>query len=158
MLPTIVKSLSRVGLSESGTPAARCPALIFRQAEVKDLRQAALGDKNIRRLHIPMDDVLGMRRFQRVGNLGADGSKASSSRGRPPMRCFKVSPSMKLHDDEPLSIVTGNLVDGADIGWFSAEAARASRRKRSSACGLCATSSGRNFNATKRPSMRPSAL
>jgi hypothetical protein len=31
------------------------------------------------------------------------------------------------------------------FGWFRAEAARASRRKRSSACGSLASSSGRNF-------------
>jgi hypothetical protein len=37
------------------------------------------------------------------------------------------------------------------LGWFRAEAARASRRNRSSACGSLATSSGRNFSATKRP-------
>src|ERR1700677_4616205 len=38
-----------------------------------------------------------------------------------------------------------------------AEAARASRRKRSSVCGSFATSSGRNFSATKRPSEVSSA-
>src|SRR5256885_12034653 len=35
------------------------------------------------------------------------------------------------------------------FGWFSADAARASRRKRSRACESCATASGRNFKATK---------
>src|SRR5215469_8091352 len=35
------------------------------------------------------------------------------------------------------------------LGWFSADAARASLRKRSSACGSVATSSRRNFKATK---------
>ena len=36
------------------------------------------------------------------------------------------------------------------LGWFSAEAAFASRWKRARACGSLATSSGRNFRATKR--------
>ena len=36
------------------------------------------------------------------------------------------------------------------LGWFSAEAACASRWKRASACGSLATSSGRNLRATKR--------
>src|SRR2546426_11333647 len=44
------------------------------------------------------------------------------------------------------------------LGWFKADAARASRRNRSSTCGSRASSSGRNFNATKRPSSVSSAL
>ena len=38
--------------------------------------------------------------------------------------------------------------------WFSPEAARASRRKRSSDDSSWATSSGRNFNATKAAELR----
>jgi hypothetical protein len=34
------------------------------------------------------------------------------------------------------------------FGWFRADAARASRRNRSKACGSCETSSGRNLRAT----------
>ena len=43
------------------------------------------------------------------------------------------------------------------LGWFRADAACASRRKRAKACGSLATSSGRNFSATKRRSrcLRP---
>ena len=43
------------------------------------------------------------------------------------------------------------------LGWFRPEAARASRRKRSSALGSRATSVGRNLSATKRPSSVSSA-
>src|SRR6516162_4651240 len=44
------------------------------------------------------------------------------------------------------------------LGWLRAEAARASRRKRSKACGSFARSSGKNFRATGRPSSTSSAL
>ena len=44
-----------------------------------------------------------------------------------------------------------------EMDAFKADAARASRRKRSSACGSLASSSGRNFSATWRPSLRSSA-
>src|ERR1700726_2662169 len=44
------------------------------------------------------------------------------------------------------------------FGWFSAEAARASRRNRSSAVGSFATSPGRNFSATCRSRLTSSAL
>ena len=42
-------------------------------------------------------------------------------------------------------------------GWLSAEAARASRWKRSSASASCAISAGRNLSATWRPSWVSSA-
>ena len=45
---------------------------------------------------------------------------------------------------------------GFDVG-LSADAERASRRNRSKACGSFASSSGRNFRATWRPSLRSSA-
>jgi len=71
----------------------------------------------------------------------------------------------KFHDDEGLTFMLGNLVDRAinrpivgENRWFKVEAARASRRNRSKACKSWATSSGRNFNATKRPSSVSSAL
>src|ERR1700688_171196 len=44
------------------------------------------------------------------------------------------------------------------LGWFRADAARASRRKRSNANGSCAVSSGRDLRATSRPREVSSAL
>src|SRR5712692_863518 len=44
------------------------------------------------------------------------------------------------------------------FGWLSADAALASRRKRSSDCRSWATFSGRNFSATKRSSRVSSAF
>jgi hypothetical protein len=41
-----------------------------------------------------------------------------------------------------------NFVDGADIGWFNAEAVWASRSKRLRATASPANSSGKNVNAT----------
>ncbi len=40
----------------------------------------------------------------------------------------------KLHDNEGLTVVLADFVDGANIGWFRAEAALASRSKRLRAC------------------------
>src|SRR6266481_8293066 len=44
------------------------------------------------------------------------------------------------------------------LGWFKADAARASRWKRSRDCESLAKSSGKNFSATKRPSLVSWAL
>src|ERR1700737_1962645 len=61
-------------------------------------------------------------------------------------------PVQKLHHDEGLAFTLTDFVDGTDVGMiFRADAARASRPKRSRTCGSLATSSGRNFRATKRP-------
>ena len=49
-----------------------------------------------------------------------------------------------------LAIVLADFVNGADVGMVQRRGSRASRRKRSRACGSWATSSGRNFSATKR--------
>jgi hypothetical protein len=65
---------------------------------------------------------------------------------------------------EPMECTpVGKLLDAP--GWFyeiKLDGYRAiavkSGRKRSKACGSCATSSGRNFNATSRPSSVSSAL
>src|SRR5215471_2745551 len=65
-------------------------------------------------------------------------------------------PLQQFHCDEGSCIELVNFVDGT-FGWFSADAALASRSKRLSACESLASSSGRNFNATWRPSFRSSA-
>ncbi len=56
------------------------------------------------------------------------------------MRCFRVSPSRNsmARNGCPSSCPISWMVQM--LGWLRAEAARASRRKRSNACGSCATS------------------
>jgi hypothetical protein len=63
----------------------------------------------------------------------------------------------KLQSDPKNSAYESTMLTPEGVK-IAQRAARASRRKRSSACGSCATSSGRNFKATKRPSSVSSAL
>ena len=57
----------------AGWPLPRvCPlrgGVELRQAEIQDLRLAAIGDENVRRLDVTVNDALLVRRIQRIGNL-----------------------------------------------------------------------------------------
>ena len=64
----------------------------------------------------------------------------------------------ELHGNEGLTFVLAKFVNRADVGMIQAEAARASRSKRSRAVRSFADSSGRNFKATVRPNLMSSAL
>src|SRR2546428_127703 len=77
---------------------------------------------------------------------------------RPATRCLRVMPSRYsiAMNHCPSWFAISYMVQ--ILGWFRADAARASRRKRSRTCGSLETSSGRNFSAAKRPSMVSSAL
>ena len=45
------------------------------QAEIQNFRRPAFDQKNIRGLDVAVNDALGVRRFQAVGNLNADVQK-----------------------------------------------------------------------------------
>jgi hypothetical protein len=83
---------------------------------------------------------------------------ASHSIGRPPACCLSVPPSSSsmTMNGSPSWLPISYTVQIP--GWFSAEAARASRRRRSSPCGSGATSSERNLRATRRPRAVSTAL
>ena len=74
-----------------------------------------------------MHNALGVGGVERVGDLDGERENVSSSSGRPPMRFFSVIPSrnsmaMKARPScSPISWMVQML------GWFSAEAACASR-------------------------------
>ena len=76
----------------SGDRRAQSPH--FRQAEVQNLGVAAIGNEDIRRLDIAVNDAFRVRGIQRIGNLDRQvDSSVSVSSGRPPMRSFSVMPS-----------------------------------------------------------------
>ena len=52
----------------------RCAAFetYFGEAEVENFGVAALGDENIRRLDVAVDDALGVRGIERVGNFDGE--------------------------------------------------------------------------------------
>src|SRR6266852_8513208 len=129
----------------------------LREPEIEYLGRAAIGDADVRRLDVPVDDAFRMCGVESVGNLDAqvehrlDLHRLTSD---PMPERLALQP---FHSDEGSPSGLVNLVDGAMFGWFREDAALASRWKRLTAWASWASSSGRNFRATRRPSLRSSA-
>ncbi len=71
--------------------------------------------------------------------------------GLPPMADLSVSPFIRSSTRKGLPSCSPMSWTVQMWGWLRADAARASRRKRSRASGRPAISAGRSFNATCRP-------
>ena len=105
----------RVGRCDSGWTNWRRRHL--RQSEIENLGVPALGDENVGGLDVAMNDALGVRGVERVGNLnGQSEQHVRSPADRPAMRCFRVTPSRNSMAMKRLPVVLANLVDGADVG------------------------------------------
>jgi hypothetical protein len=85
------------------------------QSEIENLRLTSVGDEDIRRLDVPMDDSLRVCRIQGVGDLDAQIEHHLDLQrlARDPMP--QRLPFQQFHGDEPSSIGFVNFVDGADV-------------------------------------------
>src|ERR1700728_5451884 len=85
------------------------------QAEVENLCVPALGNENVGRFDIAMDDPFAMGRIQRVSDL--DGERENHLRlHRPVGNAMLQRHTVEiLHDDERSTFLLINLMDGADV-------------------------------------------
>ena len=91
-LPGLVSRASAVTVGRGLVAAAGTVNL--GQPEIENLRVAAAGDEQIRRLDVAVDDPGGVRGVERVGDLDRQRQQRDRCRARaPPMRCFSVIPS-----------------------------------------------------------------
>ena len=88
----------------------------LRQPKVENLGVSALGDKDVRRLDVAVDDAFGVGGVERVGDLDPRASNALVSRGFPAMRCFSVTPSRNSITMNGWPSCFADFVDRADIG------------------------------------------
>src|SRR4051812_35018142 len=88
----------------------------FCQSEIEDLGVIAFGDENIRRLNVAMDNVLGVRRLERVCNFNRQTQKQSKFNRTEGDAVLQRRPFQKLHRDERLIVVLSNFVNRADVG------------------------------------------
>src|SRR5204863_8523849 len=135
-----------------------CHRSDLRQPEVENLSMPSLRNEDVRWLDVTVHDASRMRGVQRIGDLDSEREHGFHILWLPCDLRLQSHSIQKLHHDERLMSVLSNLVNGADVGMIQGRCRCASRRKRSSARESRATSSGRNFRATKRPSSVSSAL
>ena len=72
----------------------------LRQSEVQDLGVAALGDEDVGRLDVAMDDAFGMRRIQRVGDLDRQRQQRLSLHRLPGDAVLQRHAIEEFHGDE----------------------------------------------------------
>jgi hypothetical protein len=99
-----------IGVAELARP------LRFRQTEIEDFRLAALGDKDVRRLDVAMDNFLLMRRIERIGNLDRQFEQVGQFERLAGNPVLQRAPLEQLHREEPRPLVLADVIDRADIG------------------------------------------
>ena len=65
----------------------------FSQSKIQNLGVTSLGDEDIRGLDVAMDDALGVRGVEGVGDFNGEREHSLHFQGRPAIRCFRVMPS-----------------------------------------------------------------
>src|SRR5262244_3866962 len=76
---------------------------------------ASFGDEDICGLDISVDDALGVRSIQRVGNFDSSTKKLLQFHGATRDGVLEGFALQILHGDEAPSILLANFVDGADV-------------------------------------------
>jgi len=76
---------------------------------------SALGDKDVRRLKVSVDDAFGVGSVERVGDLDSERQQHLDFQRTSGDAVFQRHAVEKLYDDERMSIVLADLVDDADV-------------------------------------------
>ena len=112
-----VRLVQRLGVVGSVALADPRPAHL-RQTEVENLGVAALGDEDVRRLDVAMDDALGVRGVERIRDLNRQRDKLVILHRTRADGVLERQAIEKLHGDERLAFMLVNVVNGADVGMI----------------------------------------
>ena len=123
---------------------------LLRQAEVEDFRLPARGDENVRGLDVAVDNPARVGRIQRIRNLDAGFSSASSAMGRPPIRARSVA-LQGAHHQKRLAAVFAHVVDGSDARVIQRRSGAGFALKSFERRRIPHSSGERDFRATARP-------
>ena len=75
----------------------------------------AIGQEDVPRLDVAMDDAVGVGRVQGVGDLDADVHQLMDLERTGQQPIAQGLPLHQLHDDEGVALVIADVVDGADV-------------------------------------------
>src|ERR1700678_896100 len=87
----------------------------LRQAEIKNLGVAALGNKNVCRIDIAMNNAMRVRRVQRVRDLDSEQQQSFNFQRTPGNAVHQGHPVQKLHGDERFAVLLTNVVHRTNI-------------------------------------------
>jgi len=90
----------------------------FRQPEVEHFGMAPLGNKYVRGLDVAVDDAFGMGGIKRIRNLDRQPEQNVGLKGPSGDAMLQRLAVQKLHNQEGMTILPPDLMDGADIGMI----------------------------------------
>jgi hypothetical protein len=112
----IARGVGRSSYGFTYTRAARVRRQQFRQAEIENFGVAAASDEKIGGLDVAMNDSLGVRGVQRVGDFDADVEQAVHFQRVAVHSVLQRSAVEKFHGDEGFAVFFADIVDGANAG------------------------------------------
>jgi len=99
----------------SGRSIVRTRMCDFSQAEIENLRVPTFGDKNVRRFDVAMNDSLGVRGIERVGDFDGKIEDAPGFHGPAADHVLDVLAFQAFHGNESLAIFLADVIDRTDI-------------------------------------------
>ncbi len=87
----------------------------LRQTEIQNLGVPAIGDEDIGRLDIAVNDALGMRRVQRIGNFNREREQHLQFKWLATDAILQRHAFEAFHGDVGCSPAVADFVDSADI-------------------------------------------
>ncbi len=88
------------------------------QPKVQNLGVSPLGDEDIPRLDVAMNNAFAVGSIQPVGNLNRQTQQRVGIQGPSRDAMHQGHAVQKFHDDEGPPVVVPNLIDGANIGMI----------------------------------------
>ena len=101
---------SSVGVDEAGF------GFHLRQTEVENFGVSALGDENVGRLDVAMNNALGVGGVERIGDFDAQGENRFQFHGAGADQVLERDAVKKFHDQKGAAVFLADVVDRADVG------------------------------------------
>ena len=125
-------------------------ALNLGQAEVQDFGASPAGDKNVSRLDVAMNDALGVRGIQRVGDVNRKREERREIQRARGNLVFQSCAIQILHGDEGFAGILSNIVNRADVRMIQRGRGLGFAPKTFQGLPILGYVQGRNLRATKR--------